>query len=63
MSRTDWLTRNVGYDPGRVVAFGIQFTSGGAGAGQGPVTLHIDSFSIEGLSPADAGAAIDAAGD
>jgi hypothetical protein len=54
-----------GYDPTQVVIFGVQLSSGGAGAAQGPVTFHIDSVSITGLAapPApDAGTTSDASG-
>ena len=47
------VTRNPGYDPRQIIDFGIQFSSGAAGAGQRAVTIHVDSFTIE-LAP-DAG--------
>src|SRR6185436_10972773 len=36
-----------GYDPTKVVVFGVQLNSGSAGAGSTPVTFNIDSFSID----------------
>jgi hypothetical protein len=57
---------DTGYDDTKVVIFGLQLNSGSAGASQGPVTFHVDSFSIEGVSVAttdagtDAGSATDA---
>lgn len=39
-----------GYDASQVVIFGVQLSSGGSGASQGPVTFHIDSISITGLA-------------
>jgi hypothetical protein len=44
------MTRNLGYDLKQVIAFGVHIGSGGAGASQGPVTFHIDSFSVEGIA-------------
>jgi hypothetical protein len=58
-------TPNAGYDPTKVVIFGLQMNSGSSGSAQGPVTFHIDSFSIENVTaPApgsDAAAGNDAA--
>lgn len=54
-----------GYDASQVVIFGVQLSSGGSGANQGPVTFHIDSVSITGLAPAttpDASSSDDAGG-
>jgi hypothetical protein len=36
-----------GYDPTKVVVFGVQLNTGSAGAGSTPVTFAIDSFSID----------------
>lgn len=36
-----------GYDPTKVVVFGVQLNTGSSGAGSGPVTFNIDSFSID----------------
>lgn len=44
------MTHNAGYDTKQVVLFGVHIGSGGGGASQGPVTFHIDSFSIEGIA-------------
>jgi hypothetical protein len=38
-----------GYDASKVVIFGVQLSSGSAGGSQGPVTFHVDSFSVEGV--------------
>jgi hypothetical protein len=50
---SDALTRNTGYDPRQIIDFGVQFSSGSAGAAQQAVTINIDTFTIE-LAP-DAG--------
>ncbi len=51
------MTRNGGYDLKQVITYGVHIGSGTAGASQGPVTFHIDSFTLEGvtLPTADAG--------
>jgi hypothetical protein len=36
-----------GYDPSKVVVFGVQLNTDQAGAGATPVTFNIDSFSID----------------
>jgi hypothetical protein len=36
-----------GYDPTKVVVFGVQLNTGSMGAGATPVTFNIDSFSID----------------
>jgi hypothetical protein len=36
-----------GYDPAKVVVFGVQLNTDAAGAGATPVTFNIDSFSID----------------
>jgi hypothetical protein len=36
-----------GYDPSKVVVFGVQLNTGSSGAGATPVTFNIDSFSID----------------
>jgi hypothetical protein len=41
------MTKNAGYDPTKVVVFGVQLNSGSAGTTNMPVTFHIDSFSID----------------
>jgi hypothetical protein len=62
------MTRIAGYDLRQVIAFGVHIGSGGAGATQGPVTFHIDSFSVEGIAApivdagSDTGAGADAVG-
>jgi hypothetical protein len=52
------MTRNGGYDLKQVITYGVHIGSGTAGAGQGPVTFHIDTFWLEGvtLPTVDAGA-------
>ena len=35
-----------GYDPTKVVVFGVQLNTGSSGGGSTPVTFHLDSFSI-----------------
>jgi hypothetical protein len=40
-------THAAGYDPTSVYDFGVQFYTGAYGAGAGPVTFLVDSFSIE----------------
>ncbi len=35
------------YSAKQVVLYGLQFNTGAAGAGAGPVTFHVDSFSLE----------------
>ena len=52
---TNPTTQNAGYNPTQVIAFGIQINSGSAGGSQGPVTFHIDSFSIAGIAPPSSG--------
>ena len=54
------MTRNSGYDLKQVILFGVHIGSGTGGGSQGPVTFHIDSFSVEGIaSPAgDAGTGV-----
>ncbi len=44
------MTRNSGYDLTQVIVYGVHIGSGGGGSSQGPVTFHIDSFSIEGIA-------------
>ena len=44
------MTRNAGYDLKQVILFGVHIGSGTGGGSQGPVTFHIDSFSIEGIA-------------
>jgi hypothetical protein len=41
------MTMNAGYDPTKVVVFGVQLNTGSAGASATPVTFNIDSFSID----------------
>jgi hypothetical protein len=48
------MTRNSGYDLTQVIVYGVHIGSGTGGASQGPVTFHIDSFSLEGVA-VDAG--------
>ena len=36
-----------GYDPSKVVVFGVQLNTGSSGAGSTPVTFNIDSFSVD----------------
>ena len=52
---TNPTTRNAGYNPTQVIAFGIQISSGSAGGNQTPVTFHIDSFSIAGIAASSTG--------
>jgi hypothetical protein len=40
-------TQAAGYDPTSVFNFGVQFYTGSTGAGAGPVTFLVDSFSVE----------------
>ena len=44
------MTRTSGYDLKQVILYGVHIGSGSAGGSQGPVTFHIDSFSIEGVT-------------
>lgn len=53
------MTMNAGYDPTKVVVFGVQINTGSAGAGAMPVTFNIDSFSID---PPLAGGGTDGSG-
>ena len=59
---TSPLVMNAGYDPTKVIVYGLQVTSDQAGASQRSVTFHIDSISVEGLAscPTPAGALPDA---
>jgi hypothetical protein len=57
------------YDPSQVVQYGVELNSGDSGAGSGPVTFNIDSFSVDPPFPpsssdagGDAPAATDAGG-
>jgi hypothetical protein len=45
------MTHITGSDTKQVVLYGVHIGSGGGGASQGPVTFHIDSFTIEGVAP------------
>ena len=47
---TNPTTPNPGFDPTKVIAIGIQLNSGSAGQKQQPLTFHIDSFSIAGVT-------------
>ena len=51
------ITKNMGYDPTKVISYGIELNTGTGGLGATPVTFHVDSFSLEGghLPAADAG--------
>lgn len=40
-------SQTAGYDPTSVTTFGIQFVTDESGAGAGPVTFLVDSFSVE----------------
>jgi hypothetical protein len=50
-------TPGSGYDPTKVVVFGVQLNTGGNGAGSTPVTFNIDSFSLDPPLPGTTGAA------
>ena len=43
----DGASPSSGYDPTKVVVFGVQLNTGSMGAGSTPVTFNIDSFSID----------------
>ena len=43
----DGASPTSGYDPTKVVVFGVQLNTGSSGAGSTPVTFNIDSFSID----------------
>jgi hypothetical protein len=45
-SNGDGANASSGYDPTKVVVFGVQLNTGSSGAGAGPVTFNIDSFSL-----------------
>jgi hypothetical protein len=44
-----------GYDANQVISYGVQLNTGSAAATQGPVTFHIDSFSIAGVAGGNGG--------
>ena len=44
------MTHITGSDTKQVILYGVHIGSGGGGANQGPVTFHIDSFSVEGIA-------------
>lgn len=46
MNLTDPVTRNPGYNPAQVVAYGVFITTGAAGAGSTAVVFNIDSFTL-----------------
>ena len=52
---TNPTTPNAGYDPTQVIAIGVQLSSGSSGQSQQPVTFHIDSFSITGVTTSGGG--------
>ena len=43
----DGVNPGSGYDPTKVVVFGVQLNTGSSGAGSTPVTFNIDSFSVD----------------
>ncbi len=56
------MTHITGSDTKQVILYGVHIGSGGGGASQQPVTFHIDSFTVEGITAPptpDAAAAVD----
>src|SRR4051812_23011715 len=48
---------DTGYDANQVISYGVQLNTGSAATTQGPVTFHIDSFSIAGVAGGTGGGA------